>query len=93
MQHGCAVERARHDRVFVYVRRRRANLFNAVRAAIDRADGKTIGVGVLRALRYFTDDNPRYVFAEIGQFFHLEPAREKFFLQFLGGNVNIRIIF
>ena len=93
VQDGRAVERARHDRARIDVGRRRADLFDAVAAAVHRADGEPVRVGVFLRLGDAPRKNARHVFAEIGQVLHLESAGEELRLQFLGGHVDIHIIF
>ena len=93
VQDGRAVERAGHDRALKDVGRRRADLFDPVRAAVHRADGEPVRIGMLFRLCDAPRDDVRHVLSEIGEALHLEPAGKEFFLQFFGRNIDVHIVF
>ena len=93
MQDGGAVERAGHLCPREDVGRRRADLLDAVLAAVHLADGEPVRIGVLFGGEDLAHDDVRDVFAKVSELLYLKPAREELFLQLLGGNIDIHIIF
>ena len=93
MQDGGAVQRAGHFGACKDVGRRRADLLDAVLAAVHLADGEPVRIGVLLGGEDLAHDDVRDVLAEVSEFLHLKPAREELFLQLLGGNIDVHIIF
>ena len=93
VQHRRAVERAGNERAFEHVGRGGTDLFYAVSAAVHRAYGKPVRVRMFFAFRDLPDNHVRHVFPETGEFFHFESAGKELLLQFLGGNINVHIVF
>ena len=93
VEDGRAVERAGHLCPREDVGRRRADLLDAVLAAVHLADGEPVRIGVLFGGEDLAHDDVRDVFAKVSELLYLKPAREELFLQLLGGNIDIHIIF
>ena len=91
--YGGIIERDGNDRARKDVRRRRHDLFFPVTSAIHFADGQSVRVGVFLRRKDLPRDDVLHPRSEIGEFLHLEPAGEEFFLQLLGGHVDLYIIF
>ena len=89
---GCAYQR--HGRFYarLYVVRAAAYLQHAVFAAVNFAHVQVSSL-YRQAFRNFADDDSGDVFAYLYKFFHFKTAAEQLFLQLLGRNVYINIIF